>query len=152
MPKLNMKKEILSLNVFEISLQEVLDVINEQPYSRKHAFDVLPKYIVTDKGKVTETYYYLQFLDDNSGHYLSEKYYVFDISHMSHLLEYEMKECVNFDEELESIIEHIDMSKIAYPWKDRLTHFSFESHIVVEVTYEGIGDDIEMVIEVDKIL
>lgn len=146
-----MKKEILSLNVFEISLQEVLDVINEQPYSRKHAFEILPKYIVTDKGKVTETDYYLQFLDNNSGYNLSKKYYVFDISHISELLKYEMY-CVNFNQELEEIIQHIDISKIAYPWKDRLTRFSFESHIVVEVTYEGIGEDIEMVIEVDKIL
>lgn len=144
------KTEILSVNLFKITGQEIVNILDSQKYNRKHGWELIPKYIILgDKECLQPTDYRLQFISKNSGHNLNETYYCFDVRHMSELLDFEVKETLNYEQELYDIISSFDYKNCAKEFKYRY-NMGNELHVLVDMTYEG--EYIECILEFKDIL
>lgn len=141
------KTEILSIALYKITGQEIVDVLDSQKYNREHGWELIPKHIILgNKQRLQPTREYLQFLSKHSGHDLSEVYYCFDVRHTSELLEYEIKETLDHEQELYGIISCFDYQGKAIDFKNQY-NLGYELHVLVDVTYEGEGEYTESILE-----
>lgn len=141
------KTEILTIELYKITKKQILDILNNECCWR-HGWEMIPKYIFTNRDNVTTTDYYHQFISEHDN--LNEHYYVFNVNHKSYLLEFEWKDVYDGEKELYELLCNIDLERHAQPFEKK-SLFN-ELHVLIDITYEGEGEDCDVILEFNKVI
>jgi len=127
-------KQILAINLYKFSGDEIGE-LKKQTYKLSYLSRLLPEYCLNDKGYITRTDYYLQFIVSGK-----EYYYLFDVMYEDQLLGEEISNV-----SLGSIIEEYDYRPLfnqlkAVPAKNYNMHFGDYQRIVFRLVYTCYED------------
>jgi len=140
------QKQLLVVNLFSLSGNDIGNIKKENFNSYKYTLKKLPEYCITPEGKIQNSDYWLQFIEEGE-----QEYYLLNIVYCSSCIQMEM-ESMGIE-----IFEKFDFKKIfqkapKLKFNEYLLRAPLDFNIIFNVEYIGNGEDVEFEIELEGYL
>ena len=80
----SLHKQILAIKLFKLTVNDIGE-IKKETYKLSYLDKLLPEYCLNKNGHISDTSYYLQYIEEGD-----DTYYLFDVEYVDQLLEHEI--------------------------------------------------------------